>query len=406
MHEMGITQSIVAIVAEQADGRKVKRVTLEIGKLAAVMPDAIRFCFDVVAQGSALDGAALDIIEIPGRARCLDCGSDVMLTEVFRAVRLRLAQARKARRPRTQHQEHGIGGGLMCKTCGCDDDAKVTAPNLQTGNEERMEKSAPVTPPHHAHDHHHDHHHHDNHHHGHEPHDHDHTHHDHDHSHALQPAALAAVAGLHTVTVDIERAILDKNDRLAERNRAWFEGREILALNLVSSPGAGKTTLLERTIRDLKNEMPISVIEGDQQTLNDAERIKAAGAPAVQVNTGTGCHLEADMIRRGLDSLRPAFGSVLMIENVGNLVCPALFDLGERAKVVVLSVTEGDDKPLKYPHMFKAAELMVISKIDLAPHVDFDISRCEAMAREVNPQFDRSGCRREPAKDWAIGTNG
>jgi hydrogenase nickel incorporation protein HypB len=189
------------------------------------------------------------------------------------------------------------------------------------------------------------------------------------------------------VTVDIERAILAKNDRLAERNRAWFEGREILALNLVSSPGAGKTSLLERTIRDLKDEIAISVIEGDQQTLNDAERIKAAGAPAIQVNTGTGCHLEADMIRRGLDSLRPAFGSLLMIENVGNLVCPALFDLGERAKVVVLSVTEGEDKPLKYPHMFQAAELMIISKIDLAPYVDFDIERCEAMAREVNPDI-------------------
>lgn len=189
------------------------------------------------------------------------------------------------------------------------------------------------------------------------------------------------------MTVDLERAILDKNDRLAERNRAWFEGREILALNLVSSPGAGKTTLLERTIRDLKDEIAINVIEGDQQTLNDAERIKAAGAPAVQVNTGTGCHLEADMVRRGLDFLRPGFGSLLMIENVGNLVCPALFDLGERAKVVVLSVTEGDDKPLKYPHMFRAAELMIISKIDLAPHVDFDLDRCEAMAREVNPEI-------------------
>jgi len=135
----------------------------------------------------------------------------------------------------------------MCKTCGCDDDAKVTVTNLQTGNEKRMERSTPMTPPHHAHDQHHDHHHHDNHHHGHEPHDHDHAHHDHDHSHAPKPTTLAAVAGLHTVTVDIERAIFDKNDRLAERNRAWFEGREILALNLVSSPGAGKTTLLERT---------------------------------------------------------------------------------------------------------------------------------------------------------------
>jgi len=192
---------------------------------------------------------------------------------------------------------------------------------------------------------------------------------------------------MHRVSVDLERAILAKNDVIAERNRAWFDGREILALNLVSSPGAGKTALLERTIKDLGAELPISVIEGDQQTLNDAERIKAAGAPAVQVNTGTGCHLEADMVRRGLDTLRPAFGSVVMIENVGNLVCPALFDLGEAAKVVILSVTEGEDKPLKYPHMFRAAELMIVSKVDLAPHVDFDIERCEAMAREVNPSI-------------------
>ena len=208
---------------------------------------------------------------------------------------------------------------------------------------------------------------------------------------------------IHGETVDLERAVLAKNDRLAERNRAWFEGREILALNLVSSPGAGKTSLLERTIRDLKDEMPISVIEGDQQTLHDALRIKAAGAPAVQVNTGTGCHLEADMIRRGVEQLRPAFGAVLMIENVGNLVCPALFDLGEKTKVVVLSVTEGEDKPLKYPHMFRAADLMIVSKIDLAPHVDFDIARCEALAREVNPNITsirlsaRSG---EGMQDW------
>jgi len=281
----------------------------------------------------------------------------------------------------------------MCVTCGCSDDAKVTVTNLQTGEAQAIER--PTQPQAQAltHDHHHDHEHahrhdrdHDHGHHDHEhPHDHSHDHHDH-HEHS-QPAVLAAVAGMHAVTVDLERAILDKNDRLAERNRAWFEGREILALNLVSSPGAGKTTLLERTIRDLKNEIAISVIEGDQQTLNDAERIKAAGAPAIQVNTGTGCHLEAGMVRKGLESLKPGFGSLLMIENVGNLVCPALFDLGERAKVVVLSVTEGDDKPLKYPHMFRAAELMIVSKIDLAPHVDFDLDRCEAMAREVNPNI-------------------
>jgi len=287
----------------------------------------------------------------------------------------------------------------MCVTCGCDDGAKITVTNLQTGHEEHMEKAMPNHQHPHDHDHqqgdshHHDHSHehdHDGHSHDHHTHGHaheDHDHHVHGHDHASEPAALSAVAGLHAVTIDLERAILDKNDRLADRNRAWFEGREILALNLVSSPGAGKTTLLEKTIRDLKDEIAISVIEGDQQTLNDAERIKAAGAPAIQVNTGTGCHLEADMIRRGLDSLKPAFGSLLMIENVGNLVCPALFDLGERAKVVVLSVTEGEDKPLKYPHMFKAAELMIISKIDLEPHVDFDLDRCEAMAREVNPEI-------------------
>ncbi len=196
---------------------------------------------------------------------------------------------------------------------------------------------------------------------------------------------VTAVANQHGVSIELERAILDKNDRLAARNRAWFEGREALALNLVSSPGAGKTSLLERTIRDLKGEIPISVIEGDQQTENDAARIRAAGAAAVQINTGTGCHLEADMVRRALDALRPPFGSVVMIENVGNLVCPALFDLGEAAKVVVLSVTEGDDKPLKYPHMFRAADLMIVSKLDLAPYVRFDADACEAMAREVNP---------------------
>jgi hydrogenase nickel incorporation protein HypB len=284
----------------------------------------------------------------------------------------------------------------MCGTCGCGDDAKVTVTNLETGAKEHMERSAPQVGAHeHGHDHTHEHpHRHDHSHHDHADghhHHHDHAHghsHEHDHQHDHAPnVPLASVAGMHRVSVDLERAILAKNDVIAERNRAWFDGREILALNLVSSPGAGKTALLERTIKDLGGELPISVIEGDQQTLHDAERIKAAGAPAVQVNTGTGCHLEADMVRRGLDTLRPAFGSVVMIENVGNLVCPALFDLGEQAKVVILSITEGEDKPLKYPHMFRAAELMILSKMDLAPHVGFDIERCEAMAREVNPSI-------------------
>jgi hydrogenase nickel incorporation protein HypB len=187
--------------------------------------------------------------------------------------------------------------------------------------------------------------------------------------------------------VTLEARILAKNDALAAKNRAWFAGREILALNLVSSPGAGKTTLLERTIADLKGELPLFVLEGDQATANDGMRIRAAGSPAVQINTGTGCHLEADMVARGLMELRPSAGSVVMIENVGNLVCPALFDLGERAKVVILSVTEGEDKPLKYPHMFRAAEIMILNKIDLLPHVDFDVEQAIANAREVNPDI-------------------
>jgi hydrogenase nickel incorporation protein HypB len=225
---------------------------------------------------------------------------------------------------------------------------------------------------------------------------HSHSHGDHDHVHEHQNRAPDAV-------VELEARILAKNDASAAKNRAWFAGREILALNLVSSPGAGKTTLLERTIRDLKVELKLYVIEGDQATVNDGERIRAAGAPAVQVNTGTGCHLDADMVARGLAELKPALGSVVMIENVGNLVCPAMFDLGERAKVVIFSVTEGEDKPLKYPDMFRAAEIMILNKTDLLPHVDFDVTRAIANAREVNPEIvilqvsARSG---EGLADW------
>ncbi len=210
------------------------------------------------------------------------------------------------------------------------------------------------------------------------PHDHHHHHdHDHDHDHDHGPRRIV-----------VEQDVLSRNNLLAERNRGWFEAKGILALNLVSSPGSGKTTMLERTIADLKDEMPISVIEGDQQTLNDADRIAATGAPVIQVNTGYGCHLDAAMIRRATDELAPAEGSVLMIENVGNLVCPALFDLGEAAKVVIISVTEGDDKPLKYPTMFAASDLCVINKIDLAPYVDFDLDKCEEAARTVNPHLE------------------
>ncbi len=215
----------------------------------------------------------------------------------------------------------------------------------------------------------------------HHDHDHDHPdhHHDHpDHDHHHHPGSRI---------LQVETDILQENNLLAQRNRGWLEAKGILALNLVSSPGSGKTTLLEKTITALKDEIPVTVIEGDQQTLNDADRIAATGAPVIQVNTGKGCHLDARMIRRALDELTPPDQSLLMIENVGNLVCPAMFDLGEAAKVVIISVTEGDDKPQKYPTMFAAADLCLINKIDLLPYVDFDVDKCEAAARSVNPRI-------------------
>ena len=203
---------------------------------------------------------------------------------------------------------------------------------------------------------------------------HDHPH-DHDHGHG------------HSRVITLEQDILAKNDVLAARNRDWFAAHGILAVNLMSSPGAGKTTLLERTIRDVGDELGLSVIEGDQETLLDAERIRAAGCAAVQINTGSGCHLDAEMLARGLRELQPADRSLVMIENVGNLVCPALFDLGERAKVVIMSVTEGADKPLKYPQMFRAGQVLVLNKIDLLPHLEFDVDRCVDLATSVNPDL-------------------
>jgi hydrogenase nickel incorporation protein HypB len=187
--------------------------------------------------------------------------------------------------------------------------------------------------------------------------------------------------------VQIEQDILGKNNQYAAANRSWFQAHGILALNLVSSPGSGKTSLLTRSIQDLKDQYPLAVIEGDQQTSHDADRIRATGVPALQINTGKGCHLDAHMVGHAIESLALAPRSLLFIENVGNLVCPAAFDLGEAHKVAILSVTEGEDKPLKYPDMFHAADLLLLNKIDLLPYLDFDVAQCIAYAQRVNPDI-------------------
>jgi hydrogenase nickel incorporation protein HypB len=277
----------------------------------------------------------------------------------------------------------------MCTTCGCNGAQAAAVTDLgereqgqaRPGEMDEQQQDAEHAHPHvHAHSHAHDH-----------AHQHDHEHaQGHEHSHGHEPALEPAHAHAHEhgTSVTLEQDILAKNQLLAERNRGWLAGRSILALNLVSSPGAGKTRLLERTIRDLGDTLPLTVIEGDQATLNDAERIRATGARVVQINTGTGCHLDAGMVSRGLTQLDPPLRSVVMIENVGNLVCPALFDLGEQEKVLILSVTEGEDKPVKYPHMFRASTLLLLNKIDLLPHLNFDLARCVEYARRVNPAIE------------------
>ncbi len=247
----------------------------------------------------------------------------------------------------------------MCLTCGCGDEDNVRVLTVAGDEHERG----------------HDHHHHD--------HDHDHDH-EHDHEHLSESEHAALHAAQRTETVPIGEAILAKNDHLAQHNRDWLTDREIAAVNLMSSPGSGKTTLLERTISNLGRQQSICVIEGDQETTFDAERIRRAGARAVQVNTGAGCHLDAPMVQQAIEALEPERGSLLFIENVGNLVCPALFDVGEEAKVVIISVTEGSDKPLKYPHMFSTADLIVVNKSDLLPYVDFDVEAFSAAARSLN----------------------
>ncbi|HYC71933.1 MAG TPA: hydrogenase nickel incorporation protein HypB [Opitutaceae bacterium] len=253
----------------------------------------------------------------------------------------------------------------MCTHCGCSNANEIIVTNLQTGDHVHLhgdfDPDAPFPAHHHAHDH------------GPEA--------GHAHRHPPPPGE-APPAGR---TIRIEQELLNRNARLAERNRGWLAGRGVAAVNLMSSPGAGKTTLLEATLRSLGSELAFHVIEGDQATLRDAERIRAAGGRAVQINTGTGCHLDAAMVAAALRQLDPAAGGVVVIENVGNLVCPALFDLGEHARVVVASVTEGDDKPSKYPHMFRAANVVVLNKIDLLPHVAFDGEAFERRVRELNP---------------------
>jgi hydrogenase nickel incorporation protein HypB len=277
----------------------------------------------------------------------------------------------------------------MCVTCGCSETEQITVTNSETGDQKMMLHEEAHTQGHlHTHNL-------EN---SHKPH-----HHDQHHTHFQETTNGNISSAMNGYTIKLEKEILGKNQLLAEHNRVWFAERGILALNLVSSPGSGKTTLLERTLNDLKNEFEIGVIEGDQETIHDAERIRATGCKAVQINTGTGCHLEADMLARGLESLKPSPNSLLFIENVGNLVCPAMFDLGERAKVAILSVTEGEDKPLKYPNMFRASELMILNKIDLLPYLKFDVKRCLDYAKEVNPSIkilQVSATTGEGMSDW------
>ncbi len=245
----------------------------------------------------------------------------------------------------------------MCTVCGCGE-----GDNKIEGHDHNHDHD-------HSHDHGHHHHHHDN----------------HSHDYGQGPAQAHAPGMSQSRMVQIEQDILAKNNAYANSNRSWFNTHGILTLNLVSSPGSGKTTLLTRTIDDIKHELSLAVIEGDQQTAHDAERIRETGVKALQINTGKGCHLDGHMVGHALETLQPEEGSVLFIENVGNLVCPAAFDLGEAHKVAILSVTEGEDKPIKYPDMFHAADLMLLNKTDLLPHLDFDVDQCIDYAKRVNP---------------------
>ncbi len=251
----------------------------------------------------------------------------------------------------------------MCGTCGCG--SEENGVSIQNPRDIKIQQID---------DHMHEHQHHHN-----EGHTHEHSHdhnHNHDHSHHRK------------TIIDVEKDILQHNDIMAARNRGYFEAKNIFALNLVSSPGSGKTSILEKTLTDLKNEMTFSVIEGDQQTLNDANRIDAINIPVIQINTGKGCHLESDMIYEAVKKLKIKDKSILMIENVGNLVCPSMFDLGESKRVVIISTTEGEDKPIKYPDMFHSSDICIINKIDLLPYLNFDMDKLKLHAKQINPKLE------------------
>ena len=263
----------------------------------------------------------------------------------------------------------------MCGTCGCG--SEENGVSIQNPRDLKI----------HQHDHNaHDHHHHD------EDHSHDHPHsHDHTHDHH------------HKKILKVEQDILQHNEVMAARNRGYFDAKNIFTINLVSSPGSGKTSILERTLQDLKKEISFSVIEGDQQTLNDANRIDALNIPVIQINTGKGCHLESDMIYDAVKKLEIAENSVLMIENVGNLVCPSMFDLGENKRIVIISTTEGEDKPIKYPDMFHTSDICIINKIDLLPYLNFNMDKVKEYALQVNPDlkfFEVSATTGEGMDKW------
>lgn len=269
----------------------------------------------------------------------------------------------------------------MCDTCGC-------------GQPEGIKMIIPGDESEHGHNHDHTH----SHQHGDKEHTHSHSHHhSHDYEHTHEHLSNSEHAHNHNdhshdhshgTRIQLEMDILQKNNLLAERNRGFFEAKNIFCLNLVSSPGSGKTTLLEKTIKDTGDNTSFYIIEGDQQTMNDANRIKEAGAPVIQINTGNGCHLDADMISKAVKKLNVTDNAALIIENVGNLVCPALFDLGESKRIVIMSTTEGDDKPIKYPTMFESSDICIINKTDLLPYVDFDIEKAKANALKVNHHLE------------------